>query len=151
MADDGFREFLRELTEPLGGVTFRKMFGGLSIYQDGMVFALEIDGSLYFKVDDETRDRFVAEECPQFEYTTKDGRTAQMPYWRAPERLYDEPDEFLDWCRAAVSVATALRGSEVKGVLVEKGAQGSRFPAFSSFAEFSSCPPKISCFAMPRL
>ena len=40
MADDGFREFLRELTEPLGGVTFRKMFGGLSIYQDGMVFAL---------------------------------------------------------------------------------------------------------------
>lgn len=105
MADDGFREFLRELTEPLGGVTFRKMFGGLSIYQDGMVFALEIDGSLYFKVDDETRGRFVAEECPQFEYTTKDGRTAQMPYWRAPERLYDEPDEFLDWCWEAVSVA----------------------------------------------
>lgn len=105
MADDGFREFLRELTEPLGGVTFRKMFGGLSIYQDGMVFALEIDGSLYFKVDGQTRDRFVAEDCPQFEYTTKDGRTAQMPYWRAPERLYDEPDEFADWCRAAVGVA----------------------------------------------
>lgn len=105
MADDGFREFLRELTEPLGGVTFRRMFGGLSIYQDGMVFALEVDGSLYFKVDGETRERFVAEECPQFEYTTKDGRTAQMPYWRAPERLYDEPDEFIDWCRAAVGVA----------------------------------------------
>ena len=122
MADDGFREFLRELTEPLGGVTFRKMFGGLSIYQEGIVFALEIDGSLYFKVDDETRDRFVAEECPQFEYTTKDGRTAQMPYWRAPERLYDEPDEFLDWCRAAVAVARRNEAAKAE----EKARKASR-------------------------
>lgn len=105
MADDGFREFLRDLMEPLGGIAFRKMFGGLSIYQDGLVFALEIGGSLYFKVDDQTRDRFVAEDCPQFEYTTKDGRTNQMSYWRAPERLYDEPDEFIEWCRAAIGVA----------------------------------------------
>lgn len=105
MADDGFREFLRDLMEPLGGLAFRKMFGGLSIYQDGLVFALEIDGSLYFKVDEQTRGRFVAEECPQFEYTTKDGRTNQMSYWRAPERLYDEPDEFIEWCRAAIGVA----------------------------------------------
>lgn len=105
MADDGFREFLRDLMEPLGGIAFRKMFGGLSIYQDGLVFALEIDGSLYFKVDEQTRGRFVAEECPQFEYTTKDGRTNQMSYWRAPERLYDEPDEFIEWCRTAIGVA----------------------------------------------
>lgn len=108
MADDGFREFLRELTEPLGGVSFRKMFGGLSVYQDGLIFAIEADGSLFFKVDDVTRQRFIDEECPQFEYTTKDGRTAQMPYFRAPERLYDEPDEFLDWCRAASAAARRI-------------------------------------------
>lgn len=114
MADDGFREYLRELMEPLGGVTFRKMFGGLSIYQDGMVFALEIDGSLYFKVDEQTRRRFDDEGCPQFEYTNKDGRTAQMPYFRAPERLYDEPDEFADWCRAAVGVARRAEAAKAE-------------------------------------
>lgn len=114
MADDGFREFLRELTEPLGGVSFRKLFGGLSIYQDGLVFAIEGDGNLYFKVDEETRGRFIEEGCPQFEYTTKDGRTTQMSYWRAPERLYDEPDEFLDWCRAAVRVARRAEAAKAE-------------------------------------
>lgn len=114
MADDGFREYLRELMEPLGGVTFRKMFGGLTIYQNGLVFALEIDGSLYFKVDDETRASFVDEDCPQFEYATKDGRTAQMPYFRAPERLYDEPDEFVAWCRAAIGVARRAEAAKAE-------------------------------------
>ena len=28
-----------------------------------------------------------------------------MPYWRAPERLFDEPDEFADWARTAFAVA----------------------------------------------
>ena len=30
-----------------------------------------------------------------------------MSYWRAPERLYDEPDEFVEWARRALAVSLA--------------------------------------------
>ena len=34
-----------------------------------------------------------------------DGTEKPMPYWRAPERLFDEPDEFRAWALRAVDVA----------------------------------------------
>ena len=37
------------------------------------------------------------------------GRPVPMPYWQAPERLFDEPDEFAEWARA---LAVAVRRSE---------------------------------------
>ena len=45
-----------------------------------------------------------------------------MPYWRAPERLYDEPDEFIDWCRAAVAVARRSEAAKAE----EKARKASR-------------------------
>jgi DNA transformation protein len=32
-----------------------------------------------------------------------------MPYWQAPERLFDEPDEFADWAREAFDVAVRTK------------------------------------------
>lgn len=105
MVSSDYVEFLKELTGPLGGVSMRKMFGGLSIYQDGLIFALVIEETLYLKADAQTISDFEAEGCGPFVYHGKDGRVVQMPYWRAPERLFDEPDEFIDWARKAVSAA----------------------------------------------
>ncbi len=102
---DGTREHLSDLLGPLGGLTMRKMFGGLSLYRDGVIFAIVIDDGLYFKADAETIPAFEAEGCGCFEYTGKTGRTTRMPYWRAPDRLYDEPDEMIAWARAAVGAA----------------------------------------------
>lgn len=112
MPAHGFREFLEEMFEPLGGVTYRRMFGGLGIYRDGRMFALSADDVLYFKADGETVPDFEAEGCGPFVYEGKNGRTATMSYWRVPERLYDEPDDFASWARKAFQAA--LRASAVK-------------------------------------
>jgi TfoX/Sxy family transcriptional regulator of competence genes len=47
-----------ELLEPLGRITIRRMFGGAGLYVDGLVVALEIDGVLYLKTDERTRQTF---------------------------------------------------------------------------------------------
>ena len=98
-------EFFRDLCRPLGGVTSKRMFGGLCLWHEGLAFALVIDGVLYFKVDEANRPDFAARELPHFAYTTKTGRTTVMSYARAPEEVFDDPDAFVDWARGAIGAA----------------------------------------------
>jgi DNA transformation protein len=99
-----FQNFLEDLFAPLGGVRFRRMFSGLGIYRDGVMFALVASDVLYLKVDDTTRGAFENEGCVPFRYEAR-GKSVTMSYWRLPERLFDEPEEFRDWALAAVRVA----------------------------------------------
>jgi DNA transformation protein len=113
-----FGEYLQELFEPVGGVSIRRMFGGLGIFKDGLMFACVVDGTLRFKADDETAPDFEKEGCGQWVYRSR-GRAVAMPYWQAPERLFDEPDVFVEWARLAFRVA--LR--------TQKGGKGMKRPA----------------------
>lgn len=107
-----FAELLGDLFAPVGGVSLRRMFGGLGAFRDGRMFALVADDVLYFKVDGETEPRFRAEGSGPFVYTAMKGREVTMSYWRTPERLYDDPDEFREWTEAAIAVAQ--RGAAAK-------------------------------------
>jgi DNA transformation protein len=119
--DDSFREFLADLFAPLGGVGFRKMFGGLGIFRDGQMFALVADDVLYFKADEATRAAFEAEGCGPFTYEGKDGPRS-MSYWRAPERLFDEPDEFCEWALRAFAVAERAKEKKPKAARTRSAA-----------------------------
>lgn len=81
----GFRDLLVELFDPVGGVSFRKMSGGLGIFRQGLMFALVADDTLYLKADATTSVAFKAEGCGPFVYDGKD-RPIVMQYWRLPER-----------------------------------------------------------------
>ena len=63
------------------------------------------DDTLYFRVDDGNRATFKeAQAFPPLDYEKK-GASIDLSFWRAPERLFDEPDEFLTWARAALVAA----------------------------------------------
>jgi DNA transformation protein len=107
----GFQDFLEELFEPVGGVSFRKMFGGLGVFREGLMFALVADDVLYLKADRDASVAFKAEGCGPFVYEGKD-RPVAMQYWRLPERLYDDRDEFRLWALNAFAVAVAARAEK---------------------------------------
>lgn len=117
-ASDAFIEFLRDQLRGMGAIAVRRMFGGAGVYAEGTMFALIADDTLYFKADDATRADFEAEGMEPFNYTTKDGRNTIMSYWRAPERLFDEPDEMQSWARKAL--AAAKRSGSKKKVPARK-------------------------------
>src|SRR5271166_4554519 len=105
VASDSFAEFLREQLAPLGRVTMRPMFGKTGVFCDGLMFGMVTDDTLYFRVDDHNRAAFnEAESLPPLSYEKK-GRTIDLSFWRAPERLLEEPDEFVTWARAALAAA----------------------------------------------
>ncbi len=100
----GLREHLEDLFAPLGGVSFRRMFGGLGVFRDGLMFGLVSGDVLYMKADEETRGRYEAEGAGPFTYASKKGAVS-LPYWRLPERLLEEPDEFAEWAIEASQAA----------------------------------------------
>ena len=105
VASDGFAEFLREQLAPLGRVTMRRMFGKTGVFCNGLMFGMVTNDTLYFRVDDHNRAVFKeAESAPPLNYEKK-GRTIDLSFWRAPERLLDEPDELVTWARAALAAA----------------------------------------------
>ncbi|MBR0824142.1 TfoX/Sxy family protein [Bradyrhizobium manausense] len=105
VASDSFAEFLREQLAPLGSITMRRMFGKTGVFCDGFMLGMVRDNTLYFRVDDHNRATFKeAEAFPPLNYEKK-GEAIDLAFWRAPERLFDEPDELLAWARAAMAAA----------------------------------------------
>jgi len=105
VASDSFAEFLHEQLAPLGRVTMRRMFGKTGVFCDGVMFGMVTDNMLYLRVDGQNREAFKeAEAFPPLNYGKK-GATIDLSFWRAPERLFDEPDELVDWARLALAAA----------------------------------------------
>ncbi len=105
VASDGFADFLRDLLAPLGRVTMRRMFGKTGVFCDGLMFGMVTDDTLYFRVDDDNRADFrEAAAFPPLNYEKK-GATIDLSFWRAPDRLFDEPDKLVAWAQAALAAA----------------------------------------------
>lgn len=105
VASDSFAEFLREQLAPLGRIVLRRMFGKTGVFCEGAMLGIVSDNVLYLRVDDLNRAAFAeAATAPPLNYTKK-GAVIDLSYWRAPERLFDEPDELLAWARQALAAA----------------------------------------------
>jgi DNA transformation protein len=104
-------EAIREFFSAFGMVSVRRMFGGHGVFADGMMFALESDGELYLKADDLTIPKLAAENSAPFLYRAR-GREIALSYWKLPERLYDEPDEFAGFAQDAFGAAQRAAGGK---------------------------------------
>ena len=105
VASDSFAEFLREQLAPLGRVTMRRMFGKTGVFCDGLMFGIVTNNMLCVRVDDHNRAAFKeAESCPPLSYE-KQGHTIDLSFWRAPDRLFDDPGELVTWARIALAAA----------------------------------------------
>jgi DNA transformation protein and related proteins len=83
----------------------RRMFGKTGVFCNGVMFGMVTDNMLYLRVDDHNRVAFKeAESVPPLNYEKK-GCTIDLAFWRAPERLFDEPDELVAWARIALAAA----------------------------------------------
>jgi DNA transformation protein len=99
-------EFIRELFAQFRPVTVRRMFRSAGIFCEGVMFGLVSDGAIFLKADEASIPDFEREGSGPFTYTRskRAGRVA-LPYWRLPERLYDDPDELAVWATRAFEIA----------------------------------------------
>lgn len=124
-----FTEFLREQPAPLGHISFFDGCLGRPVFCNGFMLGMIADNTFYFRVDDLNRADFAEAQYFQSLSYEKQGRMIDLSFWRAPDRLFDDPDEFLLWatlalgggasgCREEKAATSTLRdGTELLGML----------------------------------
>lgn len=121
---------LEDLFAPVGPVQCRKMFGGIGVYRDGWMFALEAYGEAYLKCAVADEPEFLANGCKQFFYegkpdpVTGQPKITRMSYWTVPEAAFDDADMLRRWAlRAIATAASAPKAKAKPGTKAKPGAK----------------------------
>ena len=84
-----------------GEISSRPLFGGHGIYWNDVIFGILFRGRLYFKVDEESNDEYLARGMGPFR--PNDRQTLKSCYEVPPEVL-DDQEVLLSWARQAIRV-----------------------------------------------
>ena len=91
------------LFSDLGSITSRKMFGGLGIYHEGVIFAVMLsDGRTMLKGQGDMQGRFDAMGMERWIYQRDGKPPGTMPYWTLTDSALDDPAEAVALARAAL-------------------------------------------------
>jgi DNA transformation protein len=107
-------DYLAYVLEQLGrvdGVSSRRMFGGAGLYSHECFFGLIAEDTLYLRVDDANRARYVTRGMGRFR-PYADRPELSMNYYEVPAEVLENDAELGLW--AAESIAAARTASENK-------------------------------------
>ena len=124
--DEGLLAWVEEALEPMGSVSMRKMMGGATLYLDGTIFGIMVEGELWLKSDAEADPVWDAVSAERFTVTFKDGKVDQMNYRRAPSDVYDDAEALRRW--VSVSVEAGRRRVVKKRPKRDAAANAARSP-----------------------
>ena len=101
-----YLEFVAEQLEGLGGVTTRRMFGGVGLYRGELFFGLIDDDTLFFKTDETNSAEYVARNMPKF-MPPVNRPMSPMGYHQVPADIIEDADLLVEWARKAVAVSAS--------------------------------------------
>ena len=98
-----FVDYVLEQLETLGGVSYRRMFGGGGLYRDGLFFGVLVDDTLYLKTDAANRADYEAVGAEPF--NPRPQYPSELTYFAVPIDIIEQPDELAEWARKALAAA----------------------------------------------
>ena len=99
---EDFLDYIIDQFSAWGDVTFRKMFGGTGLYYNGRIFGLVADDVVYLKVDETTRDKYLAAGSGPFQ--PYPDRAKMSSYFELPPDILENPEELIEWAEESLSV-----------------------------------------------
>jgi len=112
----GFRDYLFDVLAPLGKVEAKRFFGLDGIKAGGALLGFVIDERIYFRTDEGSVAAYREENAQPFSFKKRNGETIVTSYYTVPDRLYDDPEEFVRWARrareAALKAPSAIKRRE---------------------------------------
>ena len=102
-----YAEFIMDLLRPIEpGATPRKMFGGVGIFLDDIMFALITSQDVFhFRVDDVNRPDYEALNMAQF---------MRMPYFEAPADILEDEAALSEWMNKAIEASRRAAAKKKK-------------------------------------
>lgn len=108
--DSGFLQYiLEEVLVDVDGIISRGMFGGFGLYKHGVIFGMIIENQLYFKVNDTTREEFLARGGKPFIYEGKNKKQVSLNYYTVPSEILESRQEIGQWVERAYEVGKSSK------------------------------------------
>jgi len=125
-----YLEFILEQLGALGGVTSRRMFGGVGLYSGELFFGLIDDDTLFFKTDETNCAEYQARNMPRF-MPPASRPMGPFGYHQVPADIIEDNEELVAWARnsLAVALASAKRKASPKKPVAAKKSPRRRAPA----------------------
>ena len=99
---EDFLVFVLDQLAEWGGVTARRMFGGVGLFRDGMMFGLIADDVCYLKADDSNREPFIRAGSSDFKpFPDKPGR---ISYYEVPPDVLEVPETLIEWAGTSLAI-----------------------------------------------
>jgi DNA transformation protein and related proteins len=99
-----FLQYVLEQLAPVGGISSRKMFGGIGLYCDNLFFGLIDDDTLFFKVNDSNRGDYESRGMTPFQ-PSKDRPEVSMSYFTVPPDVLEDSQQLTVWAQKSVAAA----------------------------------------------
>ncbi len=100
-----FATYILDRLQGLGPLETRRFFGGIGLLSGATQFAMIMENTLYFVVNDATRARYEKAGMPCFSYSTKTRQVQVRRYFALPEEILDDQEMLRDWANEAILAA----------------------------------------------
>jgi DNA transformation protein len=102
---EGYRQFVLDQLSELGRVSARRLFGGVGLYLNDVIFGLIFEDQLYFKTDAASRIEYQKRGMQGFRTQSKErAQDLRMSYFTVPAEVLEDPEILAVWARRALSV-----------------------------------------------
>lgn len=99
--EDYLNYILDQLSE-FGKVEVKKMFGGIGLFHEGLMFG-KIGGETFrLKVDDSNKPKYEAKGMKPFHSEKK---KKGMPYWEVPLEILKDRIQLKEWAKESYQIA----------------------------------------------
>lgn len=97
------------IDQPLawGGVTSKRMFGGVGLFHDGKMFGLVFDNIAYLKVDETNRGKYI--EAGSVPFKPYPDRPTMKSYFEIPPDILEGSEELIEWAEESLLIQKARK------------------------------------------
>lgn len=100
--DEQFLQFVQDQLAGVEDITFKRMFGGVGIFQKNLMFAKIGGHTLRFKVDATNQQQYIDKGMKPF-YSEK--KKKGMPYWEVPSEILENSEALTKWAYQSIEIA----------------------------------------------
>jgi DNA transformation protein len=106
-----FQDYVLEQLAGIGGITPKKMFGGVGLYYRKLFFGILDNNNFYLKVDETNRSDYEKADMPAF--NPYKNRSVAMQYYEVPAEILENKEQLKIWAQKAITVASnAMKAKE---------------------------------------
>ena len=108
---DSYIAYTKELLKPFGECEFKKMFGSMGIFKEGIAFGGIMENVFRLKVDDTNRADYEEQGMGPWQIP---GKKMVMSYYEVPIEIMEDSKALILWAQKAFEVAINAKAKKKK-------------------------------------